>query len=98
MATGTRLGLARAKGTKIAKKRNLEFSHVTFLAPGARSSFLFLDTVRRHETVTQGVFGNRARLKELQEIIGTAGLGADAGQFQAAEGLALDHGAGDAAV
>src|SRR3990170_2690897 len=53
---------------------------------------------RRDEAVAQGVLGNRPRFEKLKEVVRPAGLGADAGELQAAERLALDDGAGDAAV
>ncbi len=40
----------------------------------------------------------RARLDEVEQVLAAAGLGADAREPEAAEGLAADQGAGDAAV
>ena len=48
--------------------------------------------------MAQGIFRNRSRFEKLQEIIRAAGFRADAGEFQAAERLAFDNGAGDAAI
>ena len=46
----------------------------------------------------QRVFGNRPGLEKLAQVIGAARFGADTGKFQPAERLALDDGAGDAAI
>ena len=48
--------------------------------------------------MAQRVFGDRPRFEKLQKIVRSAGLGADAGELQPAERLALDDRAGDAAV
>ena len=48
--------------------------------------------------MAQSVFGYCPRFEKLQQIIRPAGLGADAGEFEAAEGLAVDQGAGDVAI
>lgn len=48
--------------------------------------------------MAQRVLGDGARFEELKKVIRAAGLGADAGKFEAAEGLAFDYGAGDLAV
>ncbi len=50
------------------------------------------------EAVAQGVFGDAAGDQKMAEIIGPAGLGAAAGEFEPAEGLAADKGPGDPAV
>ena len=50
------------------------------------------------KAAAHGVFGDRARDEELQQVVGSAGLGADAGHLEAAERLALHEGAGDLAV
>ena len=50
------------------------------------------------EPVPDGVLGHHARLDELQQVAGAAGLGAGAGQPVAAERLAADHRARDLAV
>ncbi len=39
-----------------------------------------------------------AGVDEVEQVVGAAGLGAGAGEAEAAEGLAADEGAGDAAV
>ena len=44
------------------------------------------------------VLGDRARQDELQQVVGAAGLAADARHLEAAERLPADQGAGDAAV
>ena len=51
-----------------------------------------------HEAVADRVLGHRARLDELQQVVGAARLGAGAGEAPAAERLAADHRAGDLAV
>ena len=50
------------------------------------------------EAVAHRVLGDDARLDELEQVVGAAGLRADAGQAVAAERLAADHRAGDVAV
>ena len=44
------------------------------------------------------MFGDGAGEDELEEVVAGAGFAADAGHFEAAEGLAIDEGAGDGAV
>src|SRR5688500_11085530 len=51
-----------------------------------------------HEAVAHGVLGHHARLDELREVAGAAGLRPGAGEAVAAERLARDHRAGDRAV
>lgn len=46
----------------------------------------------------QGIFRDGPGFEKLQKIIRAAGFGADTGKLQTAEWLALDYGAGDAAV
>ena len=55
-------------------------------------------TLLRRETATQSVLGDRARQHELQKVFAAAGLGADSAEFEAAEGLAADQGAGDFSI
>ena len=55
------------------------------------------DALRR-EAAPHRVLRDRARLQELQQVVGPARLVADAGQRQAAEGVAADDGAGGLAV
>ena len=50
------------------------------------------------EALAHGVLADRARLDELEQVVGAAGLRADARQAEAAERLASDDGAGGAAV
>ena len=50
------------------------------------------------EAAAEGVFGKGAGVGELGEVVSAAGFFADAGEAEAAEGLALDECAGDAAV
>lgn len=50
------------------------------------------------ESVTEYVFGDAAGNQKMAEVVGTACLGAAAGEFEAAEGLATDQSAGDFAV
>ena len=52
----------------------------------------------RGEALAQGVLGADPGVEELVEVVGAAGLGADAAHAVAAEGLAADDGAGDVAV
>src|SRR5689334_3008264 len=52
----------------------------------------------RCEAAAERIFRNRPRLQELQQIIGTAGFGADSGKLEAAERLAVYQGAGDLAI
>lgn len=60
-----------------------------------RRSLLF---VGRREAAAHDVFGDRAREEEVLEVALAAGLGAAAGHLEAAERVALDDGAGAAAV
>ena len=48
--------------------------------------------------MAQCVFRNSPGFKKLEQIVRTAGFGADAGELQTAEGLSFDNGTGDAAV
>ena len=48
--------------------------------------------------MAQGIFRNRPRFEKLQQVVGSTRFGADPGKFEPAERLALDDGAGDAAV
>ena len=48
--------------------------------------------------MAQSVFRDCPRLEKLEQIVRTAGFGADAGELQAAKGLSFDNGTGDAAV
>jgi putative heme degradation protein len=48
--------------------------------------------------VPHGVLGDAARDQELQQIVRSAGLGAAAGELEAAEGLAIHKRARDLAV
>ena len=50
------------------------------------------------EAAPHGVLGDGAGQHELQQVVGAARLGADAGKLEPAEGLAVDQGAGDLAV
>ena len=50
------------------------------------------------EALAEGVLGDDPRVEELVEVVGAAGLRADAAHPVAAEGLAADDGAGDVAV
>ena len=52
----------------------------------------------RCEALPGGVLGDDTGLDELQEVVGAAGLGADAREPEAAEGLAPDECAGDPPV
>src|SRR5690606_27417561 len=52
----------------------------------------------RCEAAAHGVLAACAGLDELEQVVAAAGLGADAGHAEAAEGLAADECAGDAAV
>src|SRR5262245_37464290 len=52
----------------------------------------------RSEAASEGILRDSARQQELQQVIGPAGLRADARQAEAAERLAIDQGAGDLAV
>src|SRR5438445_6627265 len=66
----------------------------TRLGPGIRSQTL-LD---RREALPDRVLGHRARLDELEQVVRAAGLGADAREAIATEGLAADARPGDGAV
>jgi hypothetical protein len=46
------------------------------------------------EPVAHDVFGDDARDEKLEQVIAAAGLGATAGHFEAAEGMAADDRAG----
>src|SRR5688500_10364362 len=50
------------------------------------------------EAAAERVLGDRARDHELEGVVRAAGLGADAGELEAAEGLAVHERAGDLAV
>ena len=50
------------------------------------------------EAAAHRVFADRARLKELQQVVGPAGLVADATELEAAERVPADDGAGGLAV
>ena len=52
----------------------------------------------RGKPAPHGVFGDAAGEEEFVQVVGAAGLGADARELEAAEGLAVDQGAGDGAV
>ena len=48
--------------------------------------------------MAHGVFGRAAGLDEVQQVVGAAGLAADAREAETAERLPADQRAGDAAV
>ena len=52
----------------------------------------------RGEALADGVLADRARFDELEQVVGATGFRADTGEAEAAERLAPDDRAGDAAV
>src|SRR3990172_5738120 len=71
------------------------------MPPKSRSAEFILRMILTQpggEAVAHGVFGHRARLDEVQEILGPARLGARARKPEAPERLAPDQAPGDAAV
>ncbi len=54
--------------------------------------------LRRRKSMAQCVFRNRARFEKLQQIVGAARLGADAGKLEPTERLAFDDRTCDATV
>ena len=54
-------------------------------------SRLFDGEVVRREAAAHGVLGDAAGKQELQQVIRAAGLGADPGELETAERLAIDH-------
>src|SRR4051812_24695881 len=82
----------------MAWKRVMRYSlALLFLDPPCRG-FGFGGFVGGGEASAHGVFGDGSGPAELGEVVGAAGLGAQARELVAAEGLAFDEGAGDLAV
>ena len=89
-----RSSVGKASYDKLARTRALVFVPDP---PVRHVNSLFQLRLRR-EAVAEDVFGNAAGDQKVAEVIGSAGLGAAAGEFETAEGLAADEGAGDSAI